>query len=149
MKFNFPGIMLPDTSHHDSCTGSFIYTINTQNTMPLASTIDHRVSIYFDYNDPVMTNTASTTICLPTGIPDKHTPHDVVISPNPAANELYIRYAGDYYSYTIINSLGQLLACGSIKGAETKLDIQQLSAGLYYICIKGDKGVQTKKFVKL
>ncbi len=62
LKFDFPNIKLPDSSHHNLCKGSFSYKIKTKNALSDGTTIPNRAGIYFDYNEPVLTNTVVSTI---------------------------------------------------------------------------------------
>lgn len=62
LKFDFPNIKLPDSSHHNFCKGSLSYTIKTKNALSDGVTMLNRAGIYFDYNEPVLTNTVVSTI---------------------------------------------------------------------------------------
>ncbi len=75
----------------------------------------------------------------------------VEIFPNPAADELTIQL-GDlsaYNVFTITNNLGQQLMQQKIIATQTKVDLLNLPAGVYYITFRGDNGTEVKKFVKL
>ncbi len=61
-KFDFPNIMLPDTSHHGLSDGMFTFYIKAKNILPDGTLIQNRVGIYFDDNPPIMTNTATNII---------------------------------------------------------------------------------------
>lgn len=62
VKFDFPHIMLPDSSHHGHCMGMFVYRIKAKNALSDGTQITGRAGIYFDDNPVVMTNNAITTI---------------------------------------------------------------------------------------
>lgn len=65
LKFEFPNIMLPDSSHHDQCTGIFAYSIKAATGLPDGSAILGHVGIYFDDNEVVLTDTAFNKIVVP------------------------------------------------------------------------------------
>lgn len=65
VKFDFPNIKLPDSSHHNLCTGLVTYTINARRGLADGTTILNRTGIYFDDNEVVMTNTVTNTIVIP------------------------------------------------------------------------------------
>ncbi len=65
LKFDFPNIKLPDSTHHNQCTGMLIFNIKTKGGLPDGSRIINRAGIYFDDNEVVMTNESSNTIRLP------------------------------------------------------------------------------------
>ncbi len=74
----------------------------------------------------------------------------VEIFPNPAADELTISMdMGAYGDFTVTNNLGQQLMQQKIMSAQTKVDLVNLPAGVYYITFIGDSGTEVKKFVKL
>jgi hypothetical protein len=57
-KFDFPGIKLLDSSHHGQCQGMIIYNIKTKPGIADGTIIPNTAAIYFDDNEPVITNTA-------------------------------------------------------------------------------------------
>ncbi len=72
------------------------------------------------------------------------------IYPNPATSELVIVTGENLFnSYTISNSLGQVLTRHDISGTNTIADVSQLPAGVYYITLRGAGGTAVQKFVKM
>ncbi|MCF8448606.1 MAG: T9SS type A sorting domain-containing protein [Taibaiella sp.] len=65
IKFDFPNIMLPDSSHHGLCHGMLVYKIKTRTGLPHGRTIPNGAGIYFDTNPVVLTNTVTNTILIP------------------------------------------------------------------------------------
>ncbi len=62
VKFDFPNIMLPDTSHHNMADGAFFFRVRTYSGLADGTDIMNRVGIYFDDNEVVMTNEVHNTI---------------------------------------------------------------------------------------
>ncbi len=62
VKFDFPNIKLPDSSHHNQCTGMVIFKIKAKNGLPDGTSIINRAGIYFDDNEVVMTNAVGNII---------------------------------------------------------------------------------------
>lgn len=149
LKFDFPGINLPDSSHHDLCHGMLKYTIRAKTDLPFGTLIHNSASIYFDYNEPVKTNTVTNIIGTPTAVAEVANEPVVVIYPNPANNELTITADKQYTSYTVTNTMGQQMMQQPISASQTKVNIKALPAGLYYINLKGEQGGTVRKFVKL
>ena len=150
IKFDFPNINLPDSSHHGQCDGMVIYTINTKAGLPKGTTIFNQAGIYFDYNGVVETNMVENILdCSGLNV-TTFNKQDVRIYPNPGNDELTIKMEKDAYnSCTITNSIGQVLMQQQLNAAQTKLNIQTLAAGLYYITLRGDNGTKVQKFVKM
>jgi trimeric autotransporter adhesin len=62
VKFDFPGINLLDSSHHNQCDGLVMYTIKARPGLADGITIPNRAGIYFDDNPVVMTNAVQNVI---------------------------------------------------------------------------------------
>lgn len=150
IKFDFPNINLLDSTHHDLCDGSVIFSIATKGGLPFGTRIDNEAGIYFDYNPVVMTNTVENIIGNPTSVKNVASQMAVKVYPNPANDELTIQTeTGAYSAFTISNMMGQQLAQQELFSAQTKVDVKNLPAGMYIISLKGDNGVKVVKFEKL
>ena len=56
-------IMLPDSNVNEAASHGFIrFRVKPVSTLTLGNTVPNKAAIYFDYNTPVVTNTAITTI---------------------------------------------------------------------------------------
>jgi hypothetical protein len=154
LRLDFPDINLADSSDHENCTGMFSYTIRPRPALPLGTTIDSRVGIYFDYNDVLMTNTAQNVKgCPPPPPPTSVTTiqnFEMALQPNPATDELTISISQPNYSgCAVINMLGQeVMHCAMLGATQKKLNVRELPAGVYTIRVTGSKGALTGKFVK-
>ncbi len=62
VKFDFAGINLPDSSHHNACDGQVVFSVKARQGLTDGTNIFNRASIYFDDNLPVLTNTIGNTI---------------------------------------------------------------------------------------
>ncbi len=66
LKFTFSNIMLPDSNVNEAASHGFIqYKIRQGQGLTPGTTIRNRAGIYFDFNAPVLTNTALHTIRKP------------------------------------------------------------------------------------
>ena len=152
VKFDFPGINLLDSTHHDYCDGSVIFTVNTLTGLATGDNINNRAGIYFDYNSVVMTNTATNTIGCPRiiEVPQIQTKGTISIYPNPTTGLLTIKTPkDDFTSLAITNSIGQLLLTEPITNTQTTINVNTLAPGLYYLTLKGESGVEVRKLVKV
>jgi uncharacterized repeat protein (TIGR01451 family) len=152
IKFDFPDINLPDSSHHNQCDGMFTFTVNVKNGLPDGTTIFNHAGIFFDYNPVVMTNTVENVTGTPpntTGIVQLNQ-EAISLYPNPATNDLTIKMNKDSYSsFTMTNGIGQVIMQQPLTATQTHVDIKTLPAGLYYIQFRGDYGSKVQKFVKM
>ncbi|MCW3111060.1 MAG: hypothetical protein JWQ09_5566, partial [Segetibacter sp.] len=66
INFSFPNIMLPDsTSNPAGSQGYISYRIKLKPNLLAGTKVTNKASIYFDFNPPIVTNTALTTIDNP------------------------------------------------------------------------------------
>jgi uncharacterized repeat protein (TIGR01451 family) len=149
VKFDMPNINLLDSTHHNQCDGMLVFTINAKNGLAPSTTIFNHADIFFDYNPVVLTNTVENIIGQPEKV-NNITATTISIYPNPASTTLTINTGNTQYtSYTITNSLGQVITEQPLTTKMAKADISSLAAGIYYISMKGDNGTVVKKFVKM
>ncbi len=150
VKFDFPNINLRDSSHFGECDGFLVYTINTRPGLTNGTNINSKAGIYFDDNEVVMTNTATTTVgCPVTTVKQVQKGFSVNIYPNPTTGILNIDIDKDAFdSYTITNVLGSELFSADISGNHNRVDINYLPKGVYFAILRGKNGTEVRKFVK-
>ncbi|MGX7666785.1 DUF7619 domain-containing protein [Flavobacterium pedocola] len=148
VEFIFENINLPfDNATND---GYVAFKIKTIPTLVAGNTFSNSASIYFDYNFPIVTNTATTTIqALSTH--DFEFGQYFSLYPNPVNNVLTVetKQMIEVSSISIYNQLGQLVLV--IPNAENiaTVDVSGLASGNYFIKINSDKGTSNAKFIKL
>lgn len=83
VEWTFSNIMLPDSNANEPESHGFIYyRIRHKNTLNIGDNISNTAAIFFDYNEPVITNTVTTTVAHTTSVND--TKYEFVrIFPNP------------------------------------------------------------------
>ncbi len=68
--FEFLDIMLPDSNANEIKSHGYVtFRIKPKTNLALNTTIPNKANIYFDYNSPIVTNTAVTTITEPVVVP--------------------------------------------------------------------------------
>lgn len=147
VEFFFDNIDLPfDNANND---GYVMYKIKLKSNLVEGDSFSNGASIYFDFNLPIITNTATTTI---TSL--KKESFDVVNSfsvyPNPVTDVLNIKknIDLDIKSISVYNMLGQQMNF-NLKTDQLSLDISNLKNGNYILKLETDKGTIMNKFTKL
>jgi type IX secretion system substrate protein len=75
---------------------------------------------------------------------------EVLLFPNPAEDELFIKTDEDAYDrLSIATSIGQVRIRRKIGSDKTGVSVKTLPAGIYYITLSGQRGSVVKKFVKM
>lgn len=145
VEFIFENINLPfDDANND---GYVAFKIKTKPTLVIGDTFSNNASIYFDYNFPIVTNTATTAIQL-LGNPDFEFSDAFVLYPNPVRNNLGIRSKNgiEVKSAGIYNMLGQLVLVET--GSVSAIDVSALQAGQYFVKVHSNRGNAVAKFIK-
>lgn len=63
IRFNFKGIHLPDSSSSpDSSQGYVIFQVPAKQKLSLPLSVTNKAHIYFDFNEPIITNTVLSTL---------------------------------------------------------------------------------------
>ena len=64
IKFNYPKIYLPDSTNNEPESHGYVqFKIKSKNTLLPGEVINNKANIYFDFNPPIITNTATATAC--------------------------------------------------------------------------------------
>lgn len=147
VEFIFENIQLPfDNDNND---GYVAFKIKTKPTLATGSSFSNTASIYFDYNFPIVTNTATTTIQALAN-QDFEFSNYFELAPNPAKDILYFQTKNDIelLSISIYNALGQLVVVIPKAKETTSIDVSQLTSGTYFVKVMSDKGSSNSKFIK-
>jgi Leucine-rich repeat (LRR) protein len=147
VEFIFENINLPfDDANND---GYVAFKIKTVPTLVNGDTFSNTASIYFDYNFPIVTNTATTTITALKN-QDFEFSNYFKLYPNPVQHVLNIdvKETIAISSVSIYNTLGQLVLVVPNAQNTKAINVSNLTAGNYFIKINTDKGTSNTKFIK-
>lgn len=147
VEFIFENINLPYVA--GSNTGYLVFKIKTKPTLVLDDTFSNKASIFFDYNFPIVTNTATTTVgILANQDFDFGTYFSVYPIPAKQVLNLQMKEAIGLKSIAIYNSSGQVVLALPNTYNSTGIDVSALQTGSYIIKLFTDKGTARAKFVK-
>ncbi len=148
VEFIFENIQLPfDDANND---GFVVFKIKTKPNLVIGDTFSNTASIYFDYNFPIITGPAITTVANPLADQDFEFESYFSVNPNPAENQLNIitKQNISISSISIYNTLGQLVQVIPNAKVTSIIDVSSLKSGNYFIQIITQKGTSTSKFIK-
>jgi hypothetical protein len=152
-KFNFYNIMLPDSATDYLASNGFVkYRVKYLSTVPLFETIENFADIYFDYNAPVRTNTASTyhdTIFLNSN--ENEQMKMVHVYPNPAKYLIYVSFhqsKNTVSTITFYDLTGKQVYREDVYETgdlNVPVSLENLQTGIYFIELSdGDRTYTTK-----
>lgn len=154
--FTFNGIHLPyDPTYPVTSNGMFTYTIKTRHGLPVGTQIRNRASIYFDYNDPIVTNSTLNTIGNTVGISTTtNQQSSFSLYPNPANKTCFAVINSDVFGNAdmqITDITGKMLVNKTVNltmGSQTiPVDINSLAPGMYLVSLRNLGKVETQKLV--
>lgn len=142
-EFIFKKIKLGSGGH-----GNVLLKMKSKSTLTKNDLIVNRANIYFDYNFPVKTNDAITKFYDLLNNNEVKDKDNIVVFPIPAKDELNISSEKNIKSIEIYDEIGRIIQ--TVKGNTNiqKINITKLEKGTYYLFIKTNDEVKTKKFIK-
>lgn len=145
VEFIFEAINLPfDDANND---GYVVFKIKSKPTLIVGDQITNNANIYFDYNAPIVTNTATSTYQALNTV-DFNFGNYFIFSPIPAKDFLNITNNQQVaiMSVSIYNMFGQLVQ--TVINPSNAIDISTLKSGSYILKITSENGVGNSKFLK-
>ncbi|WP_329804901.1 DUF7619 domain-containing protein [Flavobacterium facile] len=150
LEFYFGNINLPDaTSNEPDSHGYVAFKIKPIQSLVVNDQITNSANIYFDYNFPIVTNTATTTIVSLLNTTDFEFNDEFKLYPIPTNTTLNIQQINsvNINSIEIYNAFGQLVLVSHNFGSS--INVSQLQAGNYFIKLHTEKGTTVSKFIKI
>lgn len=154
LSFTFYNIALPDSAANQAASNGFVdFKITPRAETPIETTITNQAAIYFDYNEPVITNETYHTIIgdylevLVTSISHPTLSNiEVTVAPNPfhAACIFQIKnHQSAQYQLEVFDATGKLMRTEKFTGNVLALDSRGLSAGLYFYKLSATDGFKS------
>lgn len=149
VKFNFPAIFLPDSNTNEPLSHGYIqYKVKLKDGLPIGTTINNTAYIYFDFNEPVVTNTTVNEVALPNGISGNAvTNTSLNVFPNPAGSILNI---------VPVSFVPEWISIYDVNGKEImhqkiarQIDISQVHTGMYFIEVYNKNALARTRFMKI
>ena len=153
--FTFDNIMLPDSFVNEPASNGWLeYEISQNIDVPLETVIENTAAIYFDFNDPIITNTTMHTVgenYLPVSIIETLENNLTLrLFPNPvkSSESLFIEeITSENITYEIFRIDGQRVKTGMTNDGNVKLS-DNINAGVYFLKITNKNGlIEFGKFI--
>ena len=142
----FEGINLPASIDNEPASHGYVtFKIKAKSDVTVTDEIQNTANIYFDFNQPIVTNTVTTSLA-PLSNQTFATKQWFTIYPNPAATVLNVKSEVKINSIDVINHIGQTVS--TAKNVES-IDVSLLASGVYFVRANSDRGTAVQKFIKL
>lgn len=146
MRFEFPNIWLADsTTNEPESHGHLVYRIMENAANHYGTEIENTAYIYFDWNDPIITNTTYNFNNWIEGITEGSV-QNTHVYPNPASELLTISCEGDF-DYQLVDLSGRIVSSGSATDSES-ISISNAAVGIYQLNVQSNQGNSSLKVIK-
>jgi N-acetylneuraminic acid mutarotase len=147
--FKFSNILLADSNTNEPASHGFIrYRIKPQTGLAVGYHINNSANIYFDFNAPVATNTATTTIVSPTAVTSLQVKTDFSITPSLVTDKFYVTAkTKNTYTLKLYNAKGKVLMTNAHTG-NSYVSIKHLPRGIYFVELVTGGNTHVEKIVK-
>ncbi len=147
LKFVFDPIALPDSNVNVAGSQGFVsFRVKQKPNVPLQSDIYNQAAIYFDFNDPVITNRTHHKVGVNFVTVDTWTAeqpgYSLRVSPNPASDRATLKIEGEF---DLVNGYAELADITgrhttriNFSGNQINLERGQLPAGVYMLRIMSE-----------
>ena len=153
VEWFFDDIMLPDSSSDEAGSHGFVkFRIRPQASLLSGTVIENTANIYFDFNEPVITEPSVLVAEFSTGV--GHGPtgsgRQLSLLPNPAIDRLLVCASdGTIEMIILVAADGREVLRHSTRAASTTLDVSGLASGSYLlIAILNNGSVARGRFMK-
>ncbi|WP_309641028.1 T9SS type A sorting domain-containing protein [Flavobacterium sp.] len=147
VEFQFENINLPAEIDNEPASHGYVaFKIKTKNNLVIGNSVSNKADIYFDYNFPIETNTATSTVALLGVNTFENT--SVTVTPNPTKNIVHITSKGNITSVQLFDVQGRLLETVTANEEQVDFDLNQKTSGVYFVKIYTVRGVKVEKIIK-
>lgn len=157
LTFHFENILLPDSTTDEPNSHGYIqYRIKPVSAMADGTQVRNKAAIYFDFNEPVVTNETVNTYVneLPSNSPTS-TGEDlqagVMTYPNPVrdGNLVIVSKNAEVMkgSVTLTSLAGSTMRAASLQGVRTLVDVKGVAPGMYVLKVENRGVKSTRKIV--
>jgi len=139
--FTFEDIILPDSTSDPAGSQGFVhFRIHQQPDLPLGTVIENNAAIFFDFNEPIITNKAFHTIgenfvVINEVVEPGFSNLALTVAPNPFRESTWLTISGVAYndaSIQVFDATGKLVRSDGFSGKQYALHRRGLSGGLYF-----------------
>lgn len=150
LVFRFDNILLPDSNVNEIASHGFVqFRVLPRGDLSIGSVLENSAAIYFDVNEPVITNTYFHTLGRPlvSFVPDRpgNAPQLVLQAwPHPFAEttRLHVDGAGadERFLLTVFDLFGRPARRETFAGADVVFEKKGLPPGTYFYQLRGSSG---------
>ncbi len=145
VTFTFNNINLPDSTTSEPDSHGFVaYEVKLKPGLTVNDDIYNTANIYFDFNAPIITNTAVTDLVELLGV-GEHRTSVFAMYPNPAGSTVSIDTNGAF-AVQVFDIQGKLVLENRGDNSAV-LNVSMLQSGMYFVKVTTDNASEVKKLL--
>ncbi len=144
LTFVFDNIMLPDSNVNEVASHGFVaFKITPADSTPLGTLLENRAGIYFDFNDPIITNTVFHTVDtgflaynMVDAVLETSASSLLSVFPNPAVDWIRVSMPGHFFksgAVRVSDVYGRMLMQQKFQGESVTTATQRAACRRVYI----------------
>lgn len=132
LRFDFANIMLPDsTADLLGSQGFASFRLKPVNGLGMGEVLANAADIYFDFNEPIRTNTRVLVTEMSVGVSE--TRDGLTLHPNPARDQIAVQVPAGTQSVTVFSAEGRVVLQRPVRDAVIRLDVSGMVNGAYIL----------------
>ncbi len=140
LRVVFADVLLPDSNVNEAASHGFVlFRVRPHAGLLPGQTITNIANIYFDFNEPVITEPSVLVAEFSTGITDDPAT-DLVLAPVPASDQLRISSGTIIDMITILTADGRSIAQQRVRSTTTTLVVSAFPSGTYFLITNNADG---------
>ena len=151
IAWTFANILLPDSGTDlEASQGGVHFRMRPKASVTLGTLMLNTGAIYFDYNEPVITNTVETEVVTTSGIAAIANTNGLLIYPSPGNGSFQLRWNNASATDThleVLDIAGRVLHSQQgfqlLQGQVLPLDLTDLADGQYMVRVSANSGSQS------
>lgn len=149
LHFIFDPIFLPDSNANEPESHGFVkFRMQPVSTLMAGEQIENVANIYFDFNEPVITDPAIFEVSISTDI-SEFASSSFELFPNPTNGSVTIISSESMDLIRVLQLDGRMVFEKQINNKSENLDLEHLSAGTYIVSIVHENGSIVSKLLML
>ena len=140
LRWTFPDIQLPDSTTNEQRSHGFVkFSMALNADLPPGTSIQNQADIYFDFNQPVRTNTVVNTLSDISAVEQSAPAADCDWDLQQTSNYVKIsgKQAGEPVEVTVFDALGKLISTRQLVTGDSGFWLGDLRPGMYFVVLQG------------
>lgn len=155
ISWTFDNIYLPDSaSDQEGSNGAISYRLLAKDNLMPGASITNQANIFFDYNEPLLTNTVETIVASPTAIDEATADNGLVMHPSPGNGLVTLRWMNGNVvnaQVMVFDAMGRSVFTTNTTRLNTSnsqtFDFSELPNGTYTVWLQGEGVNARTRFV--